>query len=53
MMFFQRATEYPCHVIVDDPEGERLTRRVTQLMLSASNVTRKGLGISMVSFLES
>ncbi|CAL4062806.1 unnamed protein product, partial [Meganyctiphanes norvegica] len=48
MMFFQRATEYPCHVIVDDPEGERLTRRVTFGSLSASNVTRKGLGISMM-----
>nr|XP_045616436.1 TBC1 domain family member 13-like [Procambarus clarkii] len=46
IMFFQRGTEFPCKLIVDDPEVERLHRRVTHSSLSASSVTRKGLGIT-------
>ncbi|KAK7076543.1 hypothetical protein SK128_012354 [Halocaridina rubra] len=46
IMFFQRGTDYPCRIIVDDPEVERLHRRVTQMSLKASSVTRKGLGLT-------
>lgn len=46
IMFFQRGTDYPCRLIVDDPEVERLHRRVTHATLKASHVTRKGLGIT-------
>lgn len=46
IMFFQRGTDFPCKLIVDDPEVERLHRRVTHFSLSSSSVTRKGLGIT-------
>ncbi|XP_050715300.1 TBC1 domain family member 13-like [Eriocheir sinensis] len=46
IMFFQRGTQFPCEVIVNDPEVERLHRRVTQSSLAASAVIRKGLGIT-------
>lgn len=47
-MFFQRGTDFPCKLVVDDPEVERLHRRVTHSSLSSSSVTRKGLGITKV-----
>ncbi|KAK4310140.1 hypothetical protein Pmani_018255 [Petrolisthes manimaculis] len=45
IMFFQRGTDFPCQLVVDDPEVERLHRRVTHTSLNATAVTRKGLGI--------
>lgn len=48
IMFFQRGTEFPCRLVVDDPEVERLHRRVTHTSLAATAVTRKGLGIKKV-----
>ncbi|XP_027237861.1 TBC1 domain family member 13 [Penaeus vannamei] len=46
IMFFQRGTNYPCRLIVDDQDVERLSHRVTHSSLTASSVTRKGLGIT-------
>ncbi|XP_076037568.1 TBC1 domain family member 13 isoform X2 [Oratosquilla oratoria] len=46
MMFFQRGTDYPCVAIVDDPEIERLHRRVTHSKLNSISVTRSRQGIT-------
>ncbi|XP_068234933.1 TBC1 domain family member 13 [Palaemon carinicauda] len=48
IMFFQRGTDFPCKLIVDDPDVERLHRRVTYSSLKASTVTRRGLGVTKV-----
>ncbi|XP_030625328.1 TBC1 domain family member 13 isoform X2 [Chanos chanos] len=47
MAFFQRATEYPCHLILDPQnEYETLRRRVEQTTLKAQTVDRNRSGVT-------
>lgn len=50
MAFFQRATEYPCLLILDPQnEYETLRRRVEQTTLKAQTVDRNRSGVTNVS----
>ena len=50
MAFFQRATDYPCQLILDPQNDyETLRRRVEQTTLKAQTVNRNRSGVTNVS----
>ncbi|KAG0419131.1 hypothetical protein HPB47_004349 [Ixodes persulcatus] len=49
MCFFQRATDYPCERITQDPGVQSLRERVQRTMLHSANVTRSRMGITNIS----
>lgn len=47
--FFQRPTEFPNKRIVNNPDAERLHKRIEVGVLRSANVTRKGLGVTKIT----
>lgn len=47
--FFQQATEFPCKKIVENPNVERLYKRVEYTVLKSANVTRKGMSVTKIT----
>ncbi|XP_046386543.1 TBC1 domain family member 13 isoform X2 [Ischnura elegans] len=47
--FFQQATDFPCHEVVQSSGIKRLHKRVQHTILKSANVERKGIGVTKIA----